>query len=40
MPSVVYNSLARDILTGAVNFGSDTFRCMLVGAGWQPRKGG
>jgi hypothetical protein len=38
MASLIFNSLARDILLGNVSFGADSFRMMLVGAGYVPDK--
>lgn len=38
MPSMVYNSALRDLVTGAVDADTDTFRAMLVGAGYTPNK--
>lgn len=38
MPSIIYNSALRDLVTGAVDADGDTFRAMLVGSGYTADK--
>lgn len=38
MASLIYDSVTRDEANGAVNFGSDTFKAMLVTSTYSPNK--
>ncbi len=38
MPSMIYHSALRDLVTGAIDADSDTFRAMLVTASYTPDK--
>ncbi|MGL6291692.1 MAG: hypothetical protein ACRC2H_13460 [Silanimonas sp.] len=38
MASLIYNSAARAVLTGAIDFDTDTFRAMLVTSGYTENK--
>jgi hypothetical protein len=38
MPSIVYNSFMRDVITGAVVPSADTFKMMLVTSSYSPSK--
>jgi hypothetical protein len=38
MPSLIYNSALNDALTGSINFGTGSFKCMLVTSTYVPNK--
>ena len=38
MASIIYNSMLHDISTGAIDFDTDTFKCMLVTSSYTPSK--
>ncbi|AXQ69160.1 hypothetical protein HOU02_gp136 [Caulobacter phage CcrBL9] len=38
MASLVYNSMLDDLVKGAINFNSDTFKVMLVTSAYTPNK--
>lgn len=38
MASIIYNSLLHDMSTGAVDFDTDNFKCMLVTSSYTPSK--
>ena len=38
MASIIYNSMLHDITTGAIDFDTDTFKCMLVTSSYVPSK--
>lgn len=38
MASLIYNSALRDILTGAIDFDTDTFKMLLVTSAYTPDK--
>jgi hypothetical protein len=38
MASLVYNSAVRDNATGAIDYDTDTFKCMLVTSAYSPNK--
>lgn len=38
MPSVIYHSALRDLVTGAIDADTDTFRAMLVTSSYTPDK--
>lgn len=38
MASIIYNSMLHDLSTGAIDFDTDTFKCMLVTSSYTPSK--
>ena len=38
MASIIYNSMLHDMSTGAIDFDTDTFKCMLVTSSYTPSK--
>lgn len=38
MASIIYNSMLHDLATGAIDFDTDTFKCMLVTSSYTPSK--
>ncbi len=38
MASIVYNSMLEDLVSGSINFGSDSFKCLLVTSSYQANK--
>lgn len=38
MASILYNSMMHDIAVGAIDFDTDTFKCMLVTSSYVPSK--
>lgn len=38
MASIIYNSMLNDLARGAIDFDTDTFKCMLVTSSYTPSK--
>ena len=38
MASIIYNSMLNDLSRGAIDFDTDTFKCMLVTSSYTPSK--